>query len=131
MDRKPRIRKVETVRERAEKAERKAGKPKKRPVRTAAHRTVRVFGFLKFLRVLKKPLRIISLPLRPVWWLLKKLFPKYFINSFKELRQVTWPGRKETWKLTFAVLIFAVAFGLVITLTDYALSNAVKRIVLR
>jgi preprotein translocase SecE subunit len=131
MDRKPRIRKVETVRERAEKAELKADQPRKQPVRRVARKTAGIFSFLKVFRVLKRPLRIITYPLRPVWWLLKKLFPKYFINSFRELRQVTWPTRRETWKLTFAVLIFAVMFGLVISLADYGLSNAVKRIVLR
>ena len=131
MDRKPRIRKVETVRERAEKADIKAGKPRKQPVRKVARKTVKIFSFLKVLRIFKKPLRIISMPLRPLWWLVKKLFPKYFINAFREVRQVSWPGRRETWKLTFAVIIFAVMFGLIIALTDYGLSNAVKRIVLR
>ncbi len=130
--RKPRIRKTETVRERAArqsaKAEAKAGKTPKRRVRRAA---------AKVARPLSKPARIISWPfrLRPVRFvgriLGRILWPKYFRNSWKELRQVTWPSRRDTWKLTLAVLVFAVVFGLAAAGTDWVLNKVIQRIVFR
>jgi len=128
----PRVRKIETVRERNEKATLKASedasKTKKQPVRKVA----RAVG-----KPLSRPAGIIAKPfkVRPVRfvfrWLGRILLPRYFRNAFKELRQVTWPTRRNTWKLTFAVLIFAVVFGFLVTLTDYGLDKVIKRIVLR
>lgn len=61
----------------------------------------------------------------------RRLIPKYFRESWQELRQVTWPGRKETWKLTLAVFIFAIAFGLLVAVVDYGLDKLFKNIILR
>jgi preprotein translocase SecE subunit len=130
-EKKPRVRKAETVRERNEKVAIKAGldssKVKKRPVARAAKI---VAAPLRPLAVLAKPFKI-----RPVKFVLKWisliLLPRYFRNSFRELRQVTWPDRRQTWKLTFSVLIFAVVFGFLVTLTDYGLDKVIRRIVLR
>ena len=44
---------------------------------------------------------------------------------------VTWPTRKNTWKLTLAVLVFAIVFGILATLTDLALDKLIHRIVFR
>lgn len=127
-DKQPRVRKIETVRERNEKATLKAtadaSKVKKRPLRRAA-------------RTVGKPLGVVARPfkVRPVRfvfrWIGRILWPRYFRNAFKELRQVTWPSRRETWKLTFAVLIFATVFGLLVTITDFGLDKVIRRIVLR
>lgn len=124
----PRVRKIETVRERNEKASLKAeidaNKVKKQPIR----KTARAIG--KPLGVVAKPFKV--RPVRFVFrWLGRILLPRYFRNAFKELRQVTWTSRKQTWKLTFAVLIFAVVFGFLVTITDYGLDKVIKRIVLR
>jgi preprotein translocase SecE subunit len=130
--RKPRVRKIETVRERAEKAtaktEAKAGKSRNRPLRRAARAVV---------SPLRTPARVVATPFtkRPVRfvfrWIGLILWPPYFRNAFRELRQVTWPSRKDTWKLTLAVLIFAIIFGLLATLTDYGLDKIIRRIVFR
>ncbi|CAN5426331.1 hypothetical protein BH10PAT3_BH10PAT3_4800 [soil metagenome] len=130
-DKKPRVRKIETIRDRNEKAvlkaETDAGKVKKRPVRRA----------LKIVAVPLRPLRILAKPfnIRPVRfvfrWIGRILLPRYFRNSYKELRQVSWPTRRETWKLTFAVLIFAIIFGFLVSVTDYGLDKVIRRIVLR
>jgi preprotein translocase SecE subunit len=127
-EKKPRVRKVETVRERnakvTKKAEASASKVKRRPIRRAA-------------RTVSKPLSVAARPfkIRPVRFIFRGLsrilLPRYFRNSFRELRQVKWPTRRETWKLTFAVLIFATVFGLLISITDYGLDKVIKRIVLR
>jgi preprotein translocase SecE subunit len=124
----PRVRKIETVRERNEKASAKAeasaSKVKKQPVR----KTARVVG--KPFRFVARPFRI--RPVRFVFkWIGLILVPRYFRNAFKELRQVTWTTRRQTWKLTFAVLVFAIIFGFLVTVTDYGLDKVIKRIVLR
>src|SRR4051812_21363924 len=49
------------------------------------------------------------------------LFPAYFRNSWRELRQVTWPNWRESRQLTFAVLVFAIVFGATIAVVDYGL----------
>ncbi len=127
-DKKPRVRKIETVRERNEKATLKAtadaSKVKKRPVRKVAGAVTKPLGFIaKPFKI--RPVRFVSK------WVSLILVPRYFRNAFKELRQVTWPTRRVTWKLTFAVLIFAVVFGFLISVTDYGLDKVMRRIVLR
>ncbi|HEY5806261.1 MAG TPA: preprotein translocase subunit SecE [Candidatus Saccharimonadales bacterium] len=59
------------------------------------------------------------------------LWPTYFRNSWKELRQVTWPNRRETWQLTLAVIIFSIVFGLIIALVDYGLDKAFKQLIIK
>lgn len=58
------------------------------------------------------------------------LVPPYLRHSWGELRQVTWPGRKETFQLTLAVLAFAAIFGILVTTVDYGLEKVFKRIIL-
>lgn len=77
---------------------------------------------------LEKPLSLLRWPLKIVGYIVA---PRYVRNAFKELGQVTWPSWKKTWSLTFAVLIFAVVFGALITITDYGLDKLIRRIVLR
>ncbi|MCA9346738.1 preprotein translocase subunit SecE, partial [Candidatus Saccharibacteria bacterium] len=43
---------------------------------------------------------------------------------------VTWPGRKDTWKLVFAVFIFAIVLGILIALLDYGLENLFRKVIL-
>ena len=43
---------------------------------------------------------------------------KYLAASWKELKLVRWPTRKETWKMTGAVIAFSVAFSVLILLLD-------------
>ncbi len=132
-DKKPRIRKIETVRDRRAKttaiAEAKATKtPRSHKLRRATS---------KLVKPLRKPAGIAAAPfrLRPVKFtgrlVGRILWPKYFRNAYKEVRLVTWPGRTETWKLTFAVLVFAIAFGLLAAGTDVILDKIIRRIVFR
>ncbi len=57
--------------------------------------------------------------------------PKYFRNSFSELRQVKWPDRKQTTQLTLAVFVFALIFGVIITITDSILDIIFKKVLLK
>lgn len=129
---KPRVRKTETVRERNEKVaakmEAKANKQPKQRVRKITK---------KVTKPLSKPASLISRPFRTkpvkaVGRFLGRIFwPKYFRNSWKEIKLVTWPSRKDTWKLTFAVLMFALIFGLAAAGTDFVLDKIIRRIVFR
>ena len=60
----------------------------------------------------------------------RSLMPKYFRESWNELKQVTWPGRKETWKLVFAVFIFAIIMGVSIAALDYGLEKLLREVIL-
>ncbi|MFV0485389.1 MAG: preprotein translocase subunit SecE [Candidatus Saccharimonadales bacterium] len=50
----------------------------------------------------------------------RKIFApfRYIRDSWRELRQVRWPDRKTTWKMTLTVIIYVIVFGAVITLLD-------------
>lgn len=60
----------------------------------------------------------------------RRLTPRYIRNSLAELRNVTWPGRKETWKLVFAVFVFAGLMGLFIALLDFGLERLFREVIL-
>lgn len=57
--------------------------------------------------------------------------PKYFREAWHELKKVTWPGRKETAKLTFAVFMFAAFFMIFITAIDFVLDKIFKQLILK
>jgi preprotein translocase SecE subunit len=117
------VKKAETVREATQKSGDK--KPKKRGI-------------------LSLTLLYIGLPFRPVGRLLLRvgrlkpfrilgriLFPTYFRNSWKELQQVTWPGRRESLQLTLAVIIFSIVFGALIAVVDFGLDKVFKQVLLK
>lgn len=123
---KPRLRKTApTIRERAEAAQKEP--PKKRRgfirkgigklfFRARIPRNKATNPFFKVGRLIVRFLR----------WLV----PSYFVNSWHEVKQVTWPGRVETWRLTLAVFMFAIIFGIAIGIVDKILNEIFKRIIL-
>ena len=128
-------RKLETVRERSENTP--VNKSRVRKVATTAKKAsgpLRVVG--RFLSKLAHPFKFLLAPFRTkparfVGRILNKvLLINYFMSAWKELRQVTWPGRKETRQLTLAVFVFATVFGLMVTLTDYGLDKVFKKVIL-
>lgn len=54
----------------------------------------------------------------------------YFVGSWRELRQVNWPTRKATMGMTLAVILFTLAFTVIILLLDLAFEQLFKRIIL-
>lgn len=126
---------TETVRQRSEQTNN--AKPKRQLVRSSANKAAKPLRAIG--RVLTKILRPFAFLLKPfktkparfVGRILAKVFlVNYFRNSWKELKQVTWPNRRETWQLTFAVFVFALVFGLVITIVDYGLDKVFEKILL-
>lgn len=90
-------------------------------------------------RRLKAPVRTVATPFRRASRAARKgklgkvtrfFVPKYFRNSWRELKEVTWPDRKQTIKLTFAVIMFATVFGLVIALIDFLLDKVFRQLFL-
>lgn len=111
----------ESVRERAAKASEAAAiAPKERKPRKifAPFRAIGR-GLRRFEQF--KPIHIIGLV----------IVPRYLRNAWRELRQVTWPNRIETLRLTTAVIIFSVVFGILIAITDYGLDKVFKKVILK
>ena len=128
-------RKLETVRERSENTP--VNKSRVRKVAMTAKKAsgpLRAVG--RFLSKLAHPFKFLLAPFRTkparfVGRILNKvLLINYFMSAWKELKQVTWPGRKETRQLTLAVFVFATVFGLMVTLTDYGLDKVFKKVIL-
>lgn len=125
----PRKRKAETVRDRAQK---EATAPKKqRRIRSTASTLAKPVHSAR--RIGKKEYYL-PMPDNKVGRFMNKrrsFIPKYFRNAWKEVRQVTWPGRKETFQLTVAVFMFAIVFAFMVTVVDYGLDKVFKRILLK
>jgi len=64
--------------------------------------------------VLLKPLWVISTPFRAIG--------RYFRDSFRELRQVRWPNRAQTWKITLSVILYVTIIAVIIILLDSLLT---------
>lgn len=128
-----RVKNPETFRQRAIKAAEASDKPSRggrikgastrvtRPVTRPVRKAAAVLGRQKPVRMLRRPARIIG----------KVLLPKYIRESFKELRLVTWPNFRQSLRLTFAVIVFAIIFGASIALIDYGLDKLFKNILLK
>ena len=129
------LKKPETVRQRADKAsvERKPRRIKK--VRSATAKPLKAIG--RFIARILRPFRFVlrpfkTRPMRFVGRILKRLFLiNYFRESWRELRMVEWPDRKQTTRLTIAVIIFAVFFSVLIGIVDYGLDKLFKQLILK
>ena len=123
------VRNPETFRERVIKAGEQDQQPdRRRRLRKAAARPVRPvvrslkrFGKLKPVRILTWPFRLIG----------KLLAPKYVRDSYKELKLVEWPNRKKSRELTFAVIVFAIVFAVIVSIIDYGLDKLFKEVLLK
>lgn len=120
------VKNPETFREKALKATEASDKPKRsRKLRQAGSKIARpIFGPIG--RLLgnifnRKPFQILG----------RILLPRYFRNSWRELRLVAWPSRKQSRDLTYAVLAFAIVFGGVVAVVDYGLDKLFRGILLK
>lgn len=92
-----------------------------------------MFPFMKVIDLLKK----LTLPFRSSkrWQRARKSFLKspfkgYFKDSYNELKQVEWPNRATSWKLTGTVIVFSAAFAVLTTLLDIGFEKIAKKIFL-
>jgi preprotein translocase SecE subunit len=73
-----------------------------------------------------KTLWVILFPLRP---LLRPLL-RYLVGVRQEFREVVWPKRREAWKLTFAVVAFALVFVLLVQVIDYGVRQVFEKVII-
>jgi len=66
--------------------------------------------------------------LKPLRFLAKILGIRYVVRSAKELKQVTWPTLRDSIRLTFAVLVFSIVFGLIVTVIDFGLDGIFRKL---
>lgn len=90
------------------------------------------------LKRIGRGLAIITKPIRNsrLWKLLRRTvlkspFKGYFADSWRELRQVTWPTRRNTWRLTGVVVCFSLFFAILLAAMDYGLEEIAKRVFLQ
>jgi preprotein translocase SecE subunit len=116
------VKKTETVREKAEKAVEEAKQPRRlHTTKRRASAPFRAIGSI-FTKLGKfKPFRIIGLI----------LLPPYVRSSWKELKQVTWTKRRDSFRLTGAVICFAIVFGLIVFVLDFFLDKIFKEVLLK
>lgn len=128
--RKPRVRKAPTLREQAELARSKAEVDKEPgKIRKVSGK---VGSGLRKTRVTRNPVtKLLARIGRLIIRFLRFITPNYFINSWREVRLVTWPTRRETWRLTFAVFIFALVFGAMVAGVDKVLDILFKKLILK
>lgn len=121
------IRKSSSMRESAAKSRAKTGKPKR--IRKAASAAKKPFTSVG--GALSKEYHLIK-PKHEDKFLTKsrKFTPGYFRSAWGEMKQVTWPGRRETWRLVFAVFVFAIVLGTLIAVLDYALERLLREVIL-
>jgi preprotein translocase SecE subunit len=115
----------ETVRERSEKVQQQAAAPK-RPSRFKAF----VGGFFWPLRMVGRGISKLG-RFRVFRWIGYVLLPPYIRRSWGELRQVTWPGRRTTFQLVWAVIVFSTIFGVVVAIVDFGLDKLFKEIIVK
>ncbi len=123
-------RKAETVRERSEKVVKKSEKVSR--TKKVATKAVKGVGTVR--STLKKEYSPIKTDKNKVGRVLTKsrrFTPGYFINSYRELKKVTWPTRKMAAKLTFAVFAFSVVFASLIRAIDYGFERLFKDVILK
>lgn len=129
-DKKPRLRKPPlTKREQAERVRSERTKPKR--IRKVAGGVGRPLG-----KIARWSTQEYYLPLpggRLTDFLNRRRspVPSYLRQSWGELKLVTWPGRRETWRLTFAVFVFALAFGAVTAVVDKGVESLIKSLILK
>jgi preprotein translocase SecE subunit len=120
-DKKPRNKPL-TVRERAEKAIEDASKPNKKEVTENTSEN-------KKRKLLKKKAKT-EKPKKDKKPRRFHIIPKFIRLAFREIRLVTWPDARTTFKLSTAVIIFATIFAILISLVDYGFGKIFQKVFL-
>lgn len=121
------VKKPVSMRESAAKSREKASQPKRvRKAATAASKPLS-----KTAEVATKQRHVLPKSGTDSFWHRERSFaPTWFKNAWNELRQVTWPSRRETWRLVLAVFIFSALLSLFIALLDNALETIFRNVFL-
>lgn len=123
----------QTVRQRSQQGE---AQPKRRLRSTASKASRPISAGRRHIAGLFAPLSFLLAPFRTkparfVGKILATVFLiNYFASSWRELKAVEWPNKRETARLTVAVFIFSIIFGTLVSLTDYGLDKIFHKILL-
>jgi preprotein translocase subunit SecE len=82
----------------------------------------------------KNKRRLIKLPDNRLGRIIDKTvlaLPRYLKGAWGEIRLTTWPNRKETIRLTFAVFIFSSVFAVFVAVLDFVLDKIFKHLVIK
>lgn len=86
----------------------------KAPARTKKRREKREQKVKRPMPKFLRPLYVLFTPLRALG--------RYVHESLVEVRQVRWPNRKATWKLTLSVIIYVIIMAVAVMLLDALLT---------
>lgn len=125
------VKKVETVRERAEKQRiKQTSQPRRKKVAAATAKPVKGIG-----KILTKEFHPIKFKkngkLANILSKRVRYVPKYFKASFAELKEVQWLKPRQALSLTFAVVIFSVVIAVFVQLLGYGFDKIVKEVILK
>jgi preprotein translocase SecE subunit len=127
------LKKVETVRERVERAGN--DRPQKRSVSSIVGTTGKPFKVVgKGIAKLLRPFAFVMRPFktRPVRFIGRMLaiilLLRFFRDAWKEVRQVEWPDMRTTFRLAIAVFVFSILFGILIAITDFGLDKVFRKV---
>ena len=130
-DKKPRRKKMpETVRERAQKESAKKQNKKPSKVKAVVHKplgSLRKLGAKEY-----HPVKVSDkTKAGKVMGKRMHFIPGFIKSSWAELKQVTWPTKKEAFHKTLAVLGFAAVIMIIVQILDFVFSKLVKEIILK
>ncbi len=120
--------KKESLRDKAEQSRAKDAKPRK--LKSGAAKALSPIG--KVASVGKKEVYL-PMPDNKAGRFLNKrrsIIPKYFRESWAELKLVDWPDRRQTIQLTLAVFMFAIVFAIFVAIIDYGLDKVFRKVFL-
>lgn len=127
------LKKVETVRQRSERVgSTPAGTRKGSKVWKVVSKPLRITG--RFIAKVLSPFAFVLIPFKtkPMRFigqmLASVLLFRFFRDAWKELRQVQWPSARETVRLSMAVFMFSIVFGVIIAITDYGLDKVFRKV---
>lgn len=123
----PKARRKQTVRERTQSGDRGA---KVRIRKTAG----KLSSPIKSIRRTGKKEYHLPLPDNRIGAVLSKrarLTPKFISEAWNEIRLVTWPNARETWRLTIAVFVFAVVFAAIVGVLDFGLDKLFREVIIK
>jgi preprotein translocase SecE subunit len=122
------VKKQQTVRERAQAGDTRRSKR----IRKNAGRVASPIKKLNVFKGRRLPTR--PLPQNRFGRILRKIgriiFPRFFADAWREIRMVTWPNFKETYRLTMAVFIFAVVFAVIVGALDFGLDKLFREVII-
>lgn len=104
------------------------GEASKAQAKEAKKATPTKVGGVLAKRVGKKSDKGLGKDVKAPKWL--KAIGGYFVGAYQELRQVKWPNRRAAWSLTFAVIVFTLAFVVLILALDYGFDTLFKQVIL-